>query len=86
MTDIETAKMSQRGQIIIPKEIRDYVHATEDTIFTIMPLDKETIIMKKLDTLKLVQEFKNLRKGAIEKLSREDINEEIQAVRKQKRA
>ena len=43
--------MSERGQIIIPKHIREYIGAAERTIFTVMPLDKETIIMKKLDTL-----------------------------------
>ena len=81
MTEIETAKMSERGQIIIPKEIRDYIGAKENTTFTIMPLDKETIIMKKLDKIKLIQEFRNIRKGT-EKLTSEDINKEIKEARK----
>jgi len=82
MTDLETAKMSERGQIIIPKEIRDHVHATQNTIFTIMPLDKETIIMKKLNKNKIIDEFRNIRKRVI-KLSKQDIDKEIQNVRKQ---
>ena len=55
MTEIETATMSERGQIIIPKDVREYINAGEKTIFTVMPLNKETIIMKKLDREKIVQ-------------------------------
>ena len=80
---IETAKMSDRGQIIIPKEIREYIHATEDTIFTLMPLDSETIIMKKLDKEKLVQEFRSIRSKS-KKISSNEVNEEIIHARKAK--
>ena len=80
---IETAKMSERGQIIIPKEIREYIHATEDTIFTVMPLDSETIIMKKLDKEKLVKEFRSIRSKS-KQLSPDEIGEEIRHARKAK--
>ena len=85
MTEIETAKMSERGQIIIPKDIRDYVGASENTIFTIMSLDRETIIMKKLDRLKLIREFESIRNNIKDKLTQDDINEEIAEVRKQRK-
>lgn len=85
MTELETAKMSERGQIIIPKEIREYIGAEENTIFTVMPLDRETLIMKKLDRLKLVREFESIRKNIKEKLTPEEINQEIAEVRKLKR-
>ncbi len=81
---IETAKMSDRGQIIIPKEVREFIGAKENTIFTIMPLDKNTIIMKKLDKEKLISEFRILRES-VSKLSSEEINSEIAEVRKSKR-
>ena len=81
MAEIETAKMSERGQIIIPKGVREYIEAKENTIFTVMPLDKETIIMKKLDKMKLIQEFRSIRKSA-EKLAPEEINKEIKETRK----
>ena len=84
MTDLETAKMSERGQIIIPKDIRDYIGATEDTIFTVMPLDRETIVMKKLDQQKLVEEFRRIRVG-IKKFTGEEISDEISRFRKEKR-
>ena len=85
MTEIETAKMSDRGQIIIPKDIRDYVGANTNTIFTIMPLDRDTIIMKKLDRLKIIREFESIRMNVKDKLTTEEINEEIAEVRKLRR-
>ena len=85
MTEIETAKMSDRGQIIIPKDIRDYVGANTNTIFTIMPLDRDTIIMKKLDGLKIIREFESIRMNVKDKLTTEEINEEIAEVRKLRR-
>tara|TARA_Y100000310_G_scaffold180841_1_gene180752 strand:- start:1314 stop:1562 length:249 start_codon:yes stop_codon:yes gene_type:complete len=80
---LETAKMSERGQIIIPKDVRDYIHAEGNTIFTVMPLDNETIIMKKLDTNKLINEFRNIRKHSA-KLSPAEIQEEVRNARKSK--
>ena len=73
---IETAKMSERGQMIIPKEIRDEVGASTDTIFAVSTLDKDTIVMKMLNTKKLVEEFRNLRSKA-KKFSSEEIEAEI---------
>ena len=79
---IETTKMSTRGQVIIPKEVREYINAEENTIFTVVPLDKDTILMKKMDKKKLLEEFRNIRDGIKEKLSPEEINNEIKAHRK----
>ncbi|HLC74457.1 MAG TPA: hypothetical protein VJH88_01220 [Candidatus Nanoarchaeia archaeon] len=84
MTEIETATMSERGQIIIPKDVREYINAGEKTIFTVMPLNKETIIMKKLDREKIVQEFQKMRESVTDKLTSKEINEIIAEVRKQK--
>ena len=80
---IETAKMSGRGQIIIPKAIRKEVSADTNTIFTMSTLDKDTIVMKKLDTNPLVQEFRRLRKQA-KKFSPEKIDRIIHEARKEK--
>lgn len=82
MTQVETAKMSQRGQIIIPKEIRNFIGAKEDTIFTMMPLDKETVIMKKLDTVSLLKDFRNIRARINKPMTSDDINAEIAQTRK----
>ena len=82
MTNIETAKMSERGQIIIPKEIREYISAKENTLFTIMPIDSETIVMRKLDKKKLINEFRNIRAEIKDKLKPEEIDKVIKEARK----
>ena len=84
MEPIETATMSERGQIIIPKDIRNYIGATENTIFTIGAIDEDTIVMKKLDTERTLEEFRKLR-SQTRTISRKDIAKEIKAVRKEKR-
>ena len=78
---IETAKMSERGQVIIPKEVREAVGASTDTIFAFGTIDKDTIVMKKLDTKSLIEEFRKLRSKS-KKISPEEIEEEIHAYRK----
>lgn len=78
---IETAKMSERGQIIIPKEIREEINAPTNTIFAVSTIDKNTIVMKKLDTDALVNNFRRLRARAT-KLSPVKIEAEIHAARK----
>ena len=79
---IETTKMSTRGQVIIPKDVREYIKAEENTIFTVVPLDKDTILMKKMDKKKLLEEFRNIRSSIKERLSQEEIDNEIRAHRK----
>jgi len=82
MTELETAKMSERGQIIIPKEVREFIDAKENTIFTVMPLDKDTIIMRKLDKAQLIKEFRSIRAGVRQKLSSKEISDEVKQSRK----
>lgn len=75
--------MSERGQIIIPKEVREEVGASTNTVFVVDALDKDTIVMKKLDTQSLVEEFRRIR-SRTKKLSPEKIEAEIHAYRKEK--
>ncbi|MBU0758283.1 MAG: AbrB/MazE/SpoVT family DNA-binding domain-containing protein [Nanoarchaeota archaeon] len=84
MEIIDTTKMSTRGQVIIPKDIRNYIGADKNTLFTVMPLDKETIIMKKLDKKSVLQEFMVIRETNKGKLSSGDIGDEITEYRKNK--
>jgi AbrB family looped-hinge helix DNA binding protein len=82
---IETAKMSERGQIVIPKEIRDFIHADEGTLFTLFPLNGETIIMKKMDTAAMVKEFRKIRASVKEHMTNDEINEVIAEARREQR-
>lgn len=45
---IETTKMSSRGQVVIPQDIRALVGAAEGTLFSVMGAD-DTIILKKIE-------------------------------------
>ena len=56
--------------------------AQENTIFTVVSLNKDTILMKKMDKKKLLTEFRNIRDSIKGKLSTEEINNEIMAHRK----
>ena len=75
--------MSERGQIIIPKEIREEIGASTNTIFAVSALDKDTIVMKKIDAQSLVEEFRRIR-SRTKKLSPAEIEAEIHAYRKSK--
>ena len=77
--------MSERGQIIIPKDIRNEVHASTNTIFIVSALDKDTIVMKKLDSDAWIKEFRQIRKRT-RKLSPGKIEALIHEVRKEKRS
>ena len=45
---VETVKMSSRGQIVIPQDIREERRATEGTIFAVIG-SKDTVILKKVE-------------------------------------
>ena len=77
--------MSERGQIIIPKEVRKQVHADTITIFVVDTLDKNTIVMKKLDSKALIEEFNRIRKRT-KKMSSTQIEALIHEVREEKRS
>jgi len=46
---IETIKMSSKGQIVIPQNIRNGMHAAEGTMFAVVG-SADTIILKKIQT------------------------------------
>ena len=46
--EVETVKMSSRGQLVIPQDMREELHAKEGTVFAIMG-NKDTIILKKIE-------------------------------------
>lgn len=78
---VETTKMSTKGQVIIPKEIRDFTDSEEDTIFTVVPLDKKTIVLRKLDKRKILKEFRTLRSKVRDKVSLKEVNAIVHKVR-----
>jgi len=59
---VETIKMSSKGQIIIPQDIRKEIHAVDGTVFAAFG-SKDTVILKKIITPSKEELIKEL--GAI---------------------
>ena len=62
---IETTKMSSKGQIVIPQEIREEIEADEGTVFAVVG-SKDTIVLKKITTPSKEELIRGLKKIAIE--------------------
>ncbi|MEK6837707.1 MAG: AbrB/MazE/SpoVT family DNA-binding domain-containing protein [Nanoarchaeota archaeon] len=45
--EMETTKMSSRGQVVIPENVRTMVSASEGTLFAVVG-SKDTIVLKKI--------------------------------------
>jgi len=61
---IETIKMSSKGQVVIPQEMREEMHAKEGTVFAIVG-SKDTLVLKKIMTPskeELIRELKIIAK------------------------
>ena len=88
----ETIKMSSRGQIVIPQDIREEIKASEGTIFSIVSV-RDAIILKKISTPSKEDLIKELEAIALEGRKRaeklgikeSDVPELVQSVRKSKR-
>ncbi|HIH16932.1 MAG TPA: AbrB/MazE/SpoVT family DNA-binding domain-containing protein [Candidatus Diapherotrites archaeon] len=80
-TIVETTKMSTKGQIIIPKQTRRFTDSSTETVFTVVPLDRDTIILRKVDPHKVVAEFQKIRRQIKDKLSEAEINEIVHRAR-----
>ncbi|MEK6828021.1 MAG: AbrB/MazE/SpoVT family DNA-binding domain-containing protein [Nanoarchaeota archaeon] len=88
----ETIKMSSRGQIVIPQDIREEIKASEGTIFSVVSA-KDAIILKKLSTPSKEELIKELGAIALEGRKRaeklgikeSDVSKLVQRVRKSKR-
>lgn len=79
--NIELTTLGERGQAVIPKAIRDKMPAPKGTMFSVVLIDKDTIVMKRFDKRKLLAEFKDLRVSIQQKFSDQDIINEIERTR-----
>ena len=88
----ETIKMSSRGQIVIPQDIREELKASEGTIFSVVSA-KDAIILKKIRTPSKEDLIKEMGAIALEGRKRaeklgikeSDVPELVQKTRKSKR-
>ncbi len=86
INDIELTKLSSKGQIVIPSEIRERLNIKKGSIFAVTT-NKEMIILKKLDSrmkaediesLKIIEEaWDDIEKGNYKKISKEKFFEEL---------
>ena len=63
--EMETTKMSSKGQVVIPENIRSAVSASEGTLFAVIG-SKDTIVLKKMDLPSKEELIKELEKIAKE--------------------
>lgn len=80
--DVELTTLGERGQAVIPKSIRDKMPAPRGTMFSVVLIDKDTIVMRRFDKRKLLAEFKSLRASIPRKLRDREILGEIKRARK----
>ncbi|MCK4589090.1 MAG: AbrB/MazE/SpoVT family DNA-binding domain-containing protein [Nanoarchaeota archaeon] len=74
---VETVKMSSKGQIVIPLDIREEIHASEGTLFAVVS-SRDTLVLKKIATPnkeELIKELSSIAKKAKQKLQKKGITE-----------
>jgi AbrB family looped-hinge helix DNA binding protein len=67
---VETIKMSSKGQIVIPQDIREELHADSGTVFAVVG-SKDTVVLKKIVTPSREQLVRDL--GMIAKKARKTL-------------
>ena len=80
--NVELTTIGERGQTVIPKSIRDQMPAPKGTLFSLVLIDKDTLVMKRFDKRKLLAEFKDLRASVQKKFCDQEIVGEIKKSRK----
>lgn len=74
---VETVRMSSKGQVVIPQDIREEIHVDEGTVFAVIGT-RDTIILKKIVTPskeELIMDLGFLAKKAKIKLQRKGVTE-----------
>ena len=75
---IETIKMSSKGQIVIPKEIREEINVEEGSLFAVFG-EKDTIVLKKIEKPskeQLISDLKEFSEKAKKRLIKQGIREQ----------
>ncbi len=62
---VDTIKMSSKGQIVIPKDIRTLIGADEDTIFAVTS-SRDTVVLKKMNITSKEELINQLRLIAVQ--------------------
>lgn len=89
---IETVRMSSKGQIVIPQDIRDILNAGEGSVFAVVA-SSDAVILKKIETPSKDELIKDLKKIANEgskraeklNIKESDVQNIIHKIRKSKK-
>ncbi len=89
---VETIRMSSKGQVVIPQDIREELGVHEGTVFAVIG-SKDTIILKKVETPSKENLIKEFQRIAIEGRKRaekagikeSDVVDLIHTIRKERR-
>ena len=79
--DVELTKIGERGQIVIPLSIRENIQAPKGTLFSIAMLDKNILVMKKVDRKELLADFNKLR-ASVKKFGEAELIEKVKQWKK----
>lgn len=74
---VETIKMSSKGQVVIPQDIREELEVDEGTIFAVVG-SKDTIVLKKIVTPSkesIIKELENIAREGRKHLEKKGIKE-----------
>ncbi|MBU1199789.1 MAG: AbrB/MazE/SpoVT family DNA-binding domain-containing protein [Nanoarchaeota archaeon] len=74
---VETIKMSSKGQVVIPKDIREKICADEGTVFAVVG-SKDSVVLKKIATPskeELIRELEVIGKEGAKRAKRLGIKE-----------
>ncbi len=87
-SNVSTTKMTSKGQVVIPEEIRDYMHLESGVKFIVMAAG-DSIVFKKISPIP-TQDLKSLLKASRQlakeySLEESEITETIKTVRTSKR-
>ncbi len=88
MSDISTTKMSSKGQVVIPEEIREYMHLESGVKFIVMATN-DSIIFKRITPISpnevtaLLKASRAMAKKY--KFNKKDVVESVSGVRKSKK-
>lgn len=74
---VEMIKMSSKGQVVIPHDIREEIKADEGTVFAVVG-SRDTIVLKKIQTPSketLIKELESIAKEGRKHLEKKGIKE-----------
>jgi len=75
--DIELTTVGERGQTVIPKSIRDKMQAPKGTLFSVVMVDNDVLVMKRVERKTLFADFGALRDSILRKFTDKEIVGEI---------